>query len=93
MFGMTLFGLLFAAWGAVTTALVLAMIYRSVVGFGEEDQIFLNPAEAGLAAHQHTVLERMHHLDRYVHGFGITSGTLLISMIVWIGIDVLRQIS
>lgn len=93
MFGMTPFGMLFAAWAAVTAALVLAMIYRAVVGFGEEDQIFLDPAEAQLELHQQAVLSRLDHIGKYTRAFGAASGALLVAMLCWIGVDVARQLA
>lgn len=93
MFGMTPFGVLFLAWGLVTAALVIVMIFRSIVGFGEEDQIFLDPVEAPLALHQQAVLTRLDHIGRYERAFGIASGLLLLAMLAWIGVDIVRQIS
>lgn len=93
MFGMTPFGVLFLAWGLVTAALVIVMIYRSIVGFDEEDQIFLDPVEAPLALHQQAVLTRLDHIGRYTKAFGAASGLLLLAMLAWIGVDIVRQIS
>ena len=93
MFGMTPFGVLFAAWAAVTGVLILTMIYRSVVGFEEEDQIFLDPVEAQLAEHQRAVLVRLDHIGRFAKAFGAASGLLLLVMLAWIGMNIVQQLS
>jgi hypothetical protein len=44
----------------------------------EEGQVFLDPAEANLAAEQQLVLKRLDTIDRYVKSVGIAAGSLLI---------------
>ena len=40
--------ILWIVWGAITVVFVALLIYRSLIGMKEEDQIFLDPAEASL---------------------------------------------
>ena len=66
------------AWGGVTAALVIILIYRSLVSMKEEDQIFLDPAEFKLQQEQEEILQRIHKIDPYAKGFGLASAGLLL---------------
>ena len=43
---LTMLGWMFLVWSIVTGVLTLVLIYRSVVGMKEDDQLFLDPAES-----------------------------------------------
>ena len=70
--------LLTIIWAAVTVPLVGLVIYRSIVGLHEEDQIFLDPAEAALEQEQVATLRQIRRLDSFIKGFGWASGGLLL---------------
>ena len=80
MIGLTPFGLLIAAWSVVTVALATLLIIRSLIGMKEDDQLFLDPAEAMLEAEQKEVLNKLNHLEPYVRAFAIGSGGLLLAI-------------
>lgn len=85
MNGLTPLEMLAIAWGAVTTVLLALIIYRTVVGFHEEGQIFIDRAEAAMEQEQVATLKRITVLDRYIKGIGLISGLLLLAMAaIWI---------
>ena len=75
-------------WGAITALLVSLIIYRSVIGIKEDDQLFLdadNPAEARIQAEQQAILLRVNKLGRYIKSLGFASGAVLLFIAgVWI---------
>ena len=73
------------AWGVVTAVLLGLVIYRTVVGFHEEGQIFLDRAEAAMAQEQVITLKRINVLDHYIKGIGLISGMILLIMAgIWL---------
>ncbi len=74
---MSLLVILLAVWGVITGALILLMIYRSVVGMKEDDQLFLSAAESHLEREQQEVLHSLKRTAPYVKLLGATSGVLL----------------
>ena len=77
--------LLAILWGAITAVLVGLVIYRAVVGIHEEDQVFLDRAEAALEQAQIETLIRIQRVDLYVKGFAIASGVLLlVTAAIWV---------
>ena len=75
---------LWIIWGSVTVVFVALLMYRSVIGMREEDQIFLDPAEASLENEQQQVLKRLRRVSPFIKGFGVASAALLIVIIgVW----------
>ena len=74
---MPLLGILLIVWGVITGALVVLMIYRSIVGMREDDQLFLNRAEAQLEREQREVIATLTRTEPYVKVLGATSGLLL----------------
>jgi len=64
------------AWGAVTTAFVILMIYRSLITMREDDQLFLNPAQTVAAAEQQEVQNKLSRLRPYARGLGVASACL-----------------
>lgn len=86
--------LLLILWGAITAILVGLVIYRAVVGIHEEDQIFLDRAEAALEQAQVVTLNRIRRLDVYLKGFGITSGGLLLLIAaIWVYLGLYTPLS
>jgi len=79
MFGLSWFTLLAVLWGAVTVVLVFLLIYRSLISMKEEDQLFLDPAEAGLEEEQKRILARLNQLTPYTTGLTVASVVLLIA--------------
>ena len=85
MVGVSLFTLLLLVWAALTVVLVGLWIYRAIIGMQEEDQIFLDRAEAALEQNQIETLRRINRLDPILKGFAIASGGLLLILgAVWV---------
>ena len=78
---LTLLGWLSLTWGIVSVSLVLLMIYRSVVGMKEDDQLFLDPAESHFEAEQHQILAKLERINFYAKRLGLASGGLLAAML------------
>lgn len=64
------------AWGAVTTAFVLLMIYRSLITMREDDQLFLDAAQKAAAAEQQEIQKKLSRLRPYTKGLGVASACL-----------------
>lgn len=80
----TLFALM-VAWGAVTVILVLMLIYRSMLGTHDEEQIFLDPAEKAMAARQQAVAHRIQMLGQPITAMFVLSGVLFLTAAgVWL---------
>ena len=76
---------LFICWAAITGALTVLLIYRSLISMKEDDQLFLDPAEWQLEREQRTILTQLSKLTPFVVGLVVASITLLILMAgVWI---------
>ncbi|MFN8009393.1 MAG: hypothetical protein U0V70_20655 [Terriglobia bacterium] len=85
MGAITSFTLLLILWGAITAAFIGLMIWKSLVGMREEDQIFLDDAEAGFAKEQREIIDKVRRITTYAKGFGFTSaGLLLIIAGIWV---------
>jgi|GraSoiStandDraft_34_1057297.scaffolds.fasta_scaffold706474_1 hypothetical protein len=70
--------LLWGVWGTITAVFLALLAYRSLIGMREDDQIFLDPAEASLEHEQQEILKRIQRLTPYIRGFGVASAALLI---------------
>jgi hypothetical protein len=72
---------LWILWGCVTAALAGLLIYRSLIGMKEDDQLFLNtasPNESPLVAEQQAVVMRLNRLTPYIKILALASALLLI---------------
>ncbi|MGH9720140.1 MAG: hypothetical protein ACRD8O_08005 [Bryobacteraceae bacterium] len=78
MFGISPFTAIVILWAAITTVLVGLLIYRALIGMKEEDQLFLDPSQAGLEADQRRLLDRLNRIAPYTKGLSVASGTLLL---------------
>lgn len=85
MEGFSLFTLLLFVWAALTVVLVGLWIYRAIIGMREEDQLFLDRAEAALEQNQIETLQRINRIDPILKGLAIASGGLLLILgAVWV---------
>ncbi|MBI4442769.1 MAG: hypothetical protein HY649_05275 [Acidobacteria bacterium] len=85
MLGVSLLSTLLVIWGIITVALVVVVIYRAVVGIHEEDQLFLDRAEAAMEREQVETLARIRVLDPILKVLAIASGGLLLVIAaVWL---------
>ena len=76
---------LLISWSVITAILAGLVIYRSLVGMKEDDQLFLDPAEAQLEAEQRAILRQLTQLAPFVKGLTIASSGLLVLITgIWI---------
>lgn len=87
MGGVTPFTLLLVFWGAVTAVFISLMIWKALAGMREEDQIFLDEAEAGFEKEQREIVAKVKRITVYAKGFGFASLGL---MLVIVGIMIYR---
>jgi uncharacterized membrane protein len=78
MFNVPVIRWLLIVWGAITGIFVVLLIWRSLVGMREEDQIFLDEVEQGLADEQRQIVAKVRRITTYAKGFGIASAGLLL---------------
>jgi len=64
------------AWGIVTCAFVGLMIYRSVIGMREDDQLYLDSTV--LEGQQKEIIAKLDRIAPYTKGFGWASAGLLL---------------
>ncbi len=81
MMGLSLLMTLLVVWGALTAVLFALLIHRNILGFREEDQLFLTRAETALEQQQVEVLRRINRLDTIIKRFALVSGGLLLLII------------
>ncbi len=72
-----------SVWGVMACILMGLVIYRSILGNREEDQIFLDQAEAALEREQLEVVRRINRLDPVIRRLGIAAGGLLVLIFAW----------
>jgi hypothetical protein len=83
---MSMMTMLLIAWGVLTVALILLLIYRSTLTLHEDDQLFLDDASANLRIEQEELQLRMKRVTPYVRVLGAASGLLILfiaGMAVW----------
>lgn len=72
---------LLIVWSVVTVIFMALIIWRSLLSSHEDDQIFLNPAEEGMAREQRELVGKIDSLSRPLMTSGIASGVLLLVMV------------
>jgi hypothetical protein len=76
---------LLLAWGVVTGALVILVVYRVTLSSKEDDQIFIGKAEEHIAAEQRLIIMKVTRLTRPIYTLAVLSGVLLLATAgVWI---------
>ncbi len=77
--------ILLITWGALTTVLVLLLIYRSTLTMHEDDQLFLDEAESHMRAEQEENLRKINRVTPLVQLFGAGSGVLILGIaVLWV---------
>jgi hypothetical protein len=78
MYGLSNLELVLVGWGVVTVALIALALHRSILGFREEDRIFVGSEGRILEKEQTETLQQMARLDPWFKGLMWLSGALLL---------------
>jgi Tfp pilus assembly protein PilN len=73
-----IFMTLVVLWAVLTTLLIVLLIYRSTLSIHEEDQLFLDEAEAHMAREQEEIHARMDKIQMPMRVLGAASATLIL---------------
>ena len=80
-----MFNVLTVSWASVTVVLVGLLIYRSLIGMREEDQLFLASGEEHQAREQQVLQARIASVNKFAVWLGVLSAVLLIGVAtVWV---------
>jgi hypothetical protein len=74
-----LLGLL-VVWGALTVVLIALLIYRSTLSMHEDDQLFLDAAEAHMEREQAEIRTKLSKIAPAVKWLGASSGILILAI-------------
>ena len=69
---------LLIVWAGLTVVLILLLIYRSTLAMHEDDQLFLDSAEAHMAREQEELTVKMNRLTPWLRICGAGSAILLV---------------
>jgi hypothetical protein len=69
---------LLIVWAGLTAVLVVLLIYRSTLSMHEDDQLFLDSAEAHMAREQQELILKMERITPWVRVCGAGSAVLLV---------------
>jgi hypothetical protein len=87
-----MFNVLIAAWASVTVVLVGLLIYRALIGFREDDQLFLGSGQEHVAREQQAVQARISKVNLFAVWLGALSSVLLIGMAaMWVYANIGRS--
>jgi hypothetical protein len=82
--------MLLVVWAVLTALLVILLIYRSTLSMHEEDQLYLDAAEAHLQKEQDEIHARLNKISLPMRVLGAASGMLILviaGMWVWEGLS------
>ena len=65
-------------WAGLTVILIVLLIYRSTLSMHEDDQLFLDSAEAHMAKEQEELILKMNRLTPWVRVCGAGSAVLTV---------------
>jgi len=74
-----------AIWAAFTVAFVAVLIWKTLVGFREEDVLILDPAQMNKAVEQEQIVHKVEALTSWAKRFGFASlGFLVLAGGIWL---------
>ncbi len=65
-------------WAGLTVVLIVLLIYRSTLAMHEDDQLFLDSAEAHMAKEQQELILKMDRITPWVRICGTGSAVLMV---------------
>ena len=65
-------------WAALTVVMIVLLIYKSTLSMHEDDQLFLDNAEAHMAKEQEELIAKMNKITPWVRICGAGSALLLV---------------
>lgn len=65
-------------WAGLTVVLIVLLIYRSTLSMHEDDQLFLDNAEAHMAREQEELIVKMNRITPWVRVCGAGSAVLTV---------------
>jgi hypothetical protein len=74
---------LLIVWGALTVILVILLIYRSTLTMQEDEQLFLDDSNSGMAKDQMELMAKVNKITPVVKILGATSGALILVIAGW----------
>jgi hypothetical protein len=74
---------LLIVWGALTVILVILLIYRSTLTMQEDEQLFLDDSNSGMAKDQMELMVKVNRITPVVKILGATSGALILVIAGW----------
>ncbi len=80
-------------WGALTVVLIILLIYRSTLTMQEDDQLFLDDADAHMAKDQLEVMTKVNRITPVVKILGGASGVMflvLAGMFIYQGLSAVQ---
>ncbi len=77
--------ILLVAWGAITVALILLVIYRGILSTKEDDELMLSSGESHMAREQQEIILRITRLSKPIMMLSVGSGALLLTIFgIWL---------
>jgi hypothetical protein len=72
---------LLIAWGVLTAALIVLLIYRGTLTMHEDDQLFLGESEAHMAREQVEIMKKVDRLGPFVKVLGTASAVMILGIV------------
>lgn len=80
-------------WAALTTALLILLLYRNSLTRNEEDQLFLEPSGEGHKHDQEVLLEKVHRVEPAVRIAEISTAVMTVAIAGFYLWDLVKRIA
>ena len=74
---------LLIVWGALTTVLIILLIYRGTLTMQEDDQLFLDDSASAMAKDQQELMAKVNKITPVVKMLGAVSGVMILVIAGW----------